>query len=53
MTRNGCMFALAPLRKVDSVSTNKEVHGKDHVVVNQELMVIGLSNGPKKNDDAE
>lgn len=53
MTRSGCMFFLAPLRKVDYVSTSKKVHGKDHVVVNKEPMVVGPSNEPKKNEDAK
>lgn len=44
MTRTCHMFALAPLRKVDFLSASKKRHGKDPVVVNQELMVIGLSN---------
>lgn len=51
--RSGCMFAPAPLRKVDSVSASKKVHGKDPVVVNQEAVVVGPSNEPKKNEDVE
>lgn len=53
ITRSGHMFAPAPLQKVDSVSANKKVHGKDPVVVNQEPVVIGPSNEPDKNEDVK
>lgn len=53
MIKSGCMFAPAPLRKVDFVSASKKVHIKDLVVVSQEPVAVGTSNEPKKNDDAE
>lgn len=53
MTRSGRMFTPTSPRKVDSVSASKKVHGKDPVMVNQEPVVVGPSNEPKKNDDAE
>lgn len=53
MTRSGRMFSPAPLRKVDYVSTSKKLCGKDPVMVNQEPMVVGQSNQPKKHEDVE
>ena len=53
MTRSRRMFTPAPLRKVDYVSASKKVHGKDPVVVNKKIMVVGPSNEHKNNNDTK